>query len=142
MGAYYHHRCDRCGYVFETSGPWTFFEAPSSERRFCEEECSRADHEGRIGTLGISVRVFCPGCSRLVTLVLARHILFPRHEEPHGHAVENIWDSRPETPPLTQISRLPPCPHCGRRDFLLPGKPGTGHQCPHCGAGTMIACVV
>lgn len=139
MGTYYQHRCDRCGYAFETSGPWTFFESTSLERGGSEGERSWADHARRIGTLGISVRVFCPGCRCLVTLVLAKHILFPRHEEPRERVLESIWESHPDTPPLAQIARLPPCPHCGRRDFPLPGQASTGHRCPHCGTGTMIA---
>lgn len=140
MGMYYRHRCDRCGYGFETSGPWTFFETEPLEHRLSAQEGpSPTCTTRRTGTLGMSVRVFCPGCRSLVNLVLAKHYLFPTPDEPYGNFPESIWSSHPEAPPLAQITRLPPCPHCGGEKFILPGGPSTYHRCPHCGDGTMLA---
>ncbi len=141
MGMYYRHRCDRCGYAFETSGPWAFLETEPLEHRLSERRDSSPAHtESRTGTLGVSIRVYCPGCSGLVNLVLAKHFLFPRHGEPRRNFLESIWNSSPEAPPLAQITRLPPCPHCGGEKFILAGGPGTAHRCPNCGDGTLLAC--
>lgn len=140
MGAYYQHRCDLCGYAFETSGPWTFFETVLRERCFSDHQDPSSDHIGtRIIKLGLSIRVFCPGCRRLVNLVLAKHVIFPGLEQPRRGLLESIWNNRPEAPPLPQISRLPPCPHCGGEKFILACEPSAAHRCPHCGAGTMLA---
>lgn len=141
MGMYYRHRCDRCGYGFETSGPWAFFETGVLEHCLPEQEgCSPTYTIRRTGTLGMSVRVFCLSCRSLVNLVLAKHFLFPTPEEPNGDFPESIWSSHPEAPPLTQITRLPPCPHCGGEKFILVGGSSTAHRCPICGDGTMLAC--
>lgn len=139
MGAYYHHRCDRCGYTFETSGPWEFFEAEHRRMHHPGEKGTCSDPAERLGTLGLSVRVYCPGCRSLVNLILAKHVILARLDEPSRSFLETLWTSRPEGHPLPKAARLPPCPRCGSDALILDARRAENTRCPRCGAGTLLA---
>jgi len=144
MGAYYHHHCDCCGYAFETSGPWEFFETDPHEDRFSGHRGSICDSNPaqKFGVLGLRARVFCLGCGRFVNLVLAKHMILARIEKSRRRLLEDLWTNQPEGFALPKVARLPPCPHCGKEKLVLGYGPRSSAQCPHCGAGTLLACAV
>jgi len=131
MATFWHHRCDTCGYEFDTSGSHEFYR--DKEGRLVDfGHPLPSSHEAvEAGVAGFYGRMWCLQHDVNVRVVIQEFL------EPVDRFA-GIWT--PGKHPEKQVSIA--CPSCGDDEPVMGERPfGSKIRCPKCIGGT-IECEV
>ncbi len=132
MGACFSHRCDRCGYVVTTSGPWEFYRDAEGQRKPYGHPVPMSREALEQGIAGLSANLYCVHCDKVFDLIVVEF------KTPARDAL-SVWAGNCEPQEVFKKEGAVKCPECGATALLLEGDENPQKTCPRCKAGTLIS---
>src|SRR5947209_6699930 len=127
MGSGYSHRCDRCAYLVETSGPWEFYRDQAGARIPYGHPIPNSREAQERGIAGFSARMYCRVCDNVVDVIVQEY------PTALGHPVQAWLSASNER----LEGKSAHCPSCGGTELVLSGDKDAVVTCPRCREGTL-----
>jgi len=123
MASFYRHKCNHCGYEFQTSGPHEFYRDREGKIKPYGHPVPISKEAEEIGVCGFLGDVYCPNCDQVY-----KDIILAEFTQSVKNSLK-LWagDWAPKDPKPAS------CPRCGNTNLIL--EPVKGMKCPRCKKG-------
>jgi len=130
MGASYTHKCDKCEYSVNTSGPWEFYRDDEGTRKPYGHPGPGSEEAAKRGISGLSSKLYCPSCDKVSDLIVVEF------KNPSFESLY-VWAGKCE--PLDKYKRegAVRCPHCDNQRLILESDKHGDVPCPRCTEGIL-----